>query len=98
MLVILIDETTKECLPYIKVKKIHDKHNTYYTNCLVFFDFQYLEQFGDIVVRSGDKYISARELLDNTGEYTEKNIKRIHNILKLFITGSFEWKRGRNKC
>lgn len=60
------------------------------TNCLVFFSFDYLEKFEDVIICSEFGCISLKGLLK--GDHTIKQIRREHNALKLFMARALEWK------
>ncbi len=61
------------------------------TCCLSFFS---QEIFGNvIIVKKDGSYIDKNEVLSNKYDYTDKNIKRSHNIYKMFMTGAFKWRR-----
>jgi len=66
---------------------------SFQTHCLMFFGFDNLVDDNDIIVKkkNGD-YISARELLDNDGSYTNKSIRPAHNILRILMADGFKWK------
>ena len=62
------------------------------TCCTHFFKFGY-EQFDVTVVKKDGSYINKLELLDsNSGGYTNKAIRKEHNIEKLLIANHFQWK------
>ena len=61
-----------------------------YTHCLSFFYFD-CEAHDVIIIDKEGKYIRRNELLENKGNYTTKQIRKQHNILKMFLAGSFEW-------
>ncbi|MGL4211099.1 MAG: hypothetical protein ACRCRT_06095 [Cetobacterium somerae] len=75
----------------IKMNMLLD--NIYYTtNNLTFFSFGNLDHFEDIVLIDSqqEKYISAKELLENKEGYTHRHIVYAHNILKIFLAGGLE--------
>lgn len=69
--------------------------NEFETNCLTFFNFDNLSEYNDIIVRkqNGD-YICAIELLNNEYKYCEKQIRISHNICKMLLANSFEFRKG----
>lgn len=50
-----------------------------------------------MVVCKNGNYISAIELLHNVHGYTMKHIRASHNIHKMLVAGSFNFKQGRVK-
>lgn len=70
-----------------KKYNIHTVH--FETHCLLFFkDFNL-----DVTILCEDgRYINNQELLKNTGEYTDKEIRKEHDVLKMFLAGAFRWK------
>ena len=69
------------------------------TNCLDFFQFDSLVQYGDVVVMKKDgSYISLAELLVNeNNEYTPKEIRVSHNVRKMLVAGSIDFKTKTKK-
>ncbi|MCK9279196.1 MAG: hypothetical protein M0P71_01020 [Melioribacteraceae bacterium] len=65
-----------------------------HTTCLNFFDFAVLELGYDvIVVKKNLDSIILEDLLDSsTNVYTEKEIRRAHNVSKMLIAGAFKFK------
>ncbi len=59
------------------------------TCCLDFFNFD-IEQDVIIIKRDGSK-ISKNHLLENTGCYTKKEIRKTHDIQKMFKANTFNW-------
>ena len=60
------------------------------TNCLTFFDND--EEVDDVVIISKNGSILSRKLLlENNSNYTIKEIRKEHNIYKMFIANSFKW-------
>lgn len=64
------------------------------TNCLEFFQFDSLTIYDDVIVKAkGGKYISLKELLYNEDtSYTTKEIRVSHNVRKMLVAGSLEFK------
>lgn len=62
------------------------------TCCLSFFSFD-TKADDVIVVKKNKTYISRNELLLNDGKYTEKQIRKEHDIKKMLIAGSFSFKQ-----
>jgi len=64
------------------------------TNCLEFFNFDLLDNgVQDVYVLSKHGRISLRDLLYNKGKgYCEKEIRLSHNVYKMLVAGSFEFK------
>ena len=44
-----------------------------------------------IIIDKSGNYISRNELLLNKGNYTSKQIRNAHNILKMFKANTFNW-------
>lgn len=65
------------------------------TNCLSFFNFDYLKKFDDIVVYKKDKsFISLKDLLEFKGVgYTTKEIRESHNVYKMLLSNSLCFKK-----
>ena len=86
------DFTNNSELSYADGRK---SKTSFSTCCLSFFRFDKLTTQRDvIIIRNDGRYISAWELLENTGEYCDKEIRISHNIEKMFIANKFKWKRG----
>ena len=79
-------------LPYSQASICQEEFET---NCLSFFNFDNLAEYSDIIVRkqNGD-YISAVELLNNEHKYCVKQIRLEHNMCKMLIANSFEFRKG----
>lgn len=98
MILINYDFTTKNELSFFEVKeKLKEKTvNNIETNCLDFFDFDYLNLTDDVIIRKNDNsYISLKELYNNDEAYTFKFIIPTHNVLKMFKANSFNFKKGK---
>ena len=69
-----------------------DKHMIF-TNCLNFFSFDYLGKGYDVIVRklNGQKIVLS-ELLENTGVYTDKEIRKAHNVYKMLLAGAIRFR------
>lgn len=69
------------------------------TNCLEFFQFDSLVIYDDVIVKAkGGKYISLKELLYNEDtSYTSKEIRVSHNVRKMLVAGSLEFKQREAK-
>lgn len=81
---------------YVEGLELKDNFST---NCLDFFCFDTLPVEVIVIKKNGD-YISLKELLLNTGEYTDKEIRIAHNIHKMLKANSFKWKHNEilSKC
>jgi len=91
--------TGKE-LPYLTGLEAITRDQSFTTNCIVFFSFTQIFERGydDVkIVKQDGSYISAKELLDNTGEYTDREIRRAHNLQKLFCAGALKWKKDQDE-
>ena len=72
-------------IPYFDGKESLKDFNTH---CLQFFnDFR----MDVTLIQKRGVYINNQELLRNTGEYTDKEIRRMHNVLKIFLAGGLKW-------
>lgn len=67
------------------------KGDDFNTNCLDFFCFD-TNATDVVIINKNGNYISRNELLVNNGCYTTKQIRKSHNILKLFKANAFKWK------
>lgn len=56
------------------------------TCCLDFFNFD-IETDDVIIIRKDGKRLSRK----NINEHCEKEIRKQHNIHKMFVAGSFDW-------
>ncbi len=91
MIIIHYDFHTGEEVSFEEGKRLHDNFKTC---CLSFFKTSNHSR----VIRKDGSYIDSKELLLNTGEYTNKEIRIPHNICRLLKAGDFEWKQEkRNK-
>ena len=61
-----------------------------YTHCLSFFCFD-CKAHDVVIIDKEGKYIRRNVLLENKGNYTTKQIRKQHNILKMFLANSFNW-------
>jgi len=76
---------------YVEGLKHIESNISFYTHCIQFLNM-YVEEdnIKDIIVETdGDKIISIKELFMNTGIYTAKEIRKGHNIVKLFLANGF---------
>jgi len=90
MITIHFDFTDGTEVSYAEGFNLLNKGIPFSTHCLDFFSFDY----GDVrLVKNDGSYISVQELLKNTGEYTNKQIRKEHNIRKVLGRGEgFKWK------
>lgn len=79
---------------FIEGKDKYMDGESFETNCLEFFQFQSLAIYDDVIVKTkGNKYISLKELLSNEDtSYTTKEIRVSHNVRKMLVAGSLEFK------
>jgi hypothetical protein len=86
------DFTNSKEISYKEVLLEVDLNNNdmIYTNCLSFFCFD-CKAHDVIIIDKEGNYISRNELLLNQGNYTTKEIRKQHNILKMFLANSFNW-------
>ena len=89
MIIIHYDYTNGTELSY--AEGIQKKDN-FFTNCLDFFCNDTNVFDVKILCYNGD-YISRNELLLNNGDYTDKEIRKEHNILKMLKAGTFKFKK-----
>lgn len=89
MIIIHYDFTNGKEVSYIEGLDLFIRGINFYTNVLDFFSADYPNT---IILNRNGEYISVKELLANTGEYTNKEIRSTHNLRKMLITGSFTWK------
>lgn len=87
-----------------EVSFVEGKHKfvcgeSFTTNCLEFFQFDSLAIYDDVIVKAkGGKYISLKELLSNEDtSYTSKEIRVSHNVRKMLVAGSLEFKQREAK-
>ena len=98
IIVIPIDYTRMDCLSYEWMKYFistpEDWGEKSFTNCLDFFCFDTLKRgVEDVIIRRfSGQYISAKELLNHEWDYTERDIRKAHNIRKMFVAGCFNWR------
>lgn len=65
------------------------------TCCLDFFDFDCSAEDVTVFKSNGD-YISRNELLNDLHEYTAKQIRKEHNLVRLLKANTFSWKSNKN--
>lgn len=85
---------------YIETLELIKKDiNEINTNCLNFFNFDYLKQGYDVKVikQSGDHIVLSELLTDKENEYTTKEIRWAHNTQRLLIAGALDFKNGNLK-
>ena len=87
MITIHFDFTDGTELSYIKGFELGDNFTTC---CLDFFSFD--TNVDDVIVLCNDgSKISRNELLLNDGRYTDKQIRKSHNIHRMLVAGSFKF-------
>lgn len=84
MIIIHWDFTDGTEVSYIEGKLLGDNFTTH---CLDFFNMD--EKVDDVVVLRSDRSIISRK---NICEHTDKEIRDSHNIHKMLIANSFNWK------
>ena len=87
MIIIHYDFVLKTEVSYKEGLLLEDNFTT---NCLDFFCTD-CKATDVVIINKKGKYISRNELLQNKGNYTNKQIRKEHNILKMFKAGSFVW-------
>ena len=69
----------------------------YNTLDLTFFNFDMLDVVDDVFITNhrNRSYISLKELLNSETckHYTNKEIKKAHNVLKMFLAGALSWRK-----
>ena len=87
-------------LPYLNVMKcVDDGVNNILTHCLDFLSFEYLDKGYDVILIKANKegineVLRLSELLnlEKCKQYTDKEIRKSHNVLKMFKAGAFKLK------
>lgn len=88
MITIHWDFTDGTEVSYIEGNQLKDNFTTSVLNF-----FTYDNEASDVVVvRSDGKKISRNELISNSGLYTQKEIRKEHDIHKMLVSRSFNWK------
>lgn len=72
-------------IPYGVAK---DCDTAFNTHCL---DFFCTDNINATVKKADGKSIAVKDLLANDGRFTEKEIRKSHNIRKMLVAGSLEW-------
>jgi len=93
-IIINYDFNTDKELSYHECKIARKLEMSFETCCISMFSFDalFLYDYEDVIVKRKDgRYISAKELLENTGGYTDRNIRKAHNLQKMLTAGAFEW-------
>lgn len=76
-------------LPLYQAKLALNRGESFTTHCTNFFHTKNLDC---IIVCEDGRYMLVSEILENNrGQYTQKQIRKEHNIEKMFIAGAFEW-------
>lgn len=92
-------------LPYLTtINCIYAGVDIIWTYCLDFFSFDYLDVGYDVIFYKLDEdqnsyeVLRLSELLDpeKRKQYTDKEIRREHNVLKMFKAGAFKLKENTN--
>ena len=58
------------------------------TNCLEFFCFDYPNAKA---VKKNGSYISVNKLLENSGEHTNKQLRKAHNLRRMLVAGALKF-------
>lgn len=91
-IIIHYDSVHEKSLSYEQVKDaIVNNVEEIHTNCLSFFDFRMFDYDYNVIIISRIGYIDMKELLNGDITYTYREIRRSHNIYKMFLANSFEW-------
>ena len=98
-IVINFDFVSGNEVSFIEGRDKYMDGESFETNCLDFFQFDSLAVYGDVIVKAkGGKYISLKELLSNEDTtYTSKEIRLTHNVRKMLVAGSLEFKQREAK-
>lgn len=94
-IIIQYDSSCEKCVSYVQVLEQISKSNALiHTNCLDFFSFTYLDKGYDVIVQkaNGDYIILSELLCDAANQYTNKEIRKAHNVRKLLIANKFKFK------
>lgn len=95
MIIINYDFVAGDEISYAEgIEKLRNGEDSFNTNCLLFFN---TENNAVIFSKSGS-YVSVQEILKNDGIYTEKEIRKEHNILKIFLAGGLVWQQAISYC
>ncbi|MFY0656296.1 MAG: hypothetical protein JXR12_06070 [Neptunomonas phycophila] len=91
---ILMDSTSSICKSYDEVLEAIEAGEEYIeTNCTDFFCFDMLDKDYDAIVHRHNGTIVLSALLDDTNNiYTQKQLKKAHNVRKMLIAGAFTFK------
>lgn len=89
MIKIRYDYKLGDELPYAQAMEALNKGESFSTNCLEFFS---ADNPSAVVIKQDGGYIVVRTLLENTGEHTNKHIRKEHNLHKMLVAGLFNWK------
>jgi uncharacterized protein (UPF0335 family) len=95
MVIIQFDYSDKnELLSYVEVlTNIEKETPVIYTNCLDFFSFSTLDKGYDVkVVRANGDFILLKDLLKNDKTYTNREIRKAHNVHKMLLANTFVFK------
>jgi hypothetical protein len=94
---IYVDETDIKVQSHNKVKEmIKDGVNVINTHCLNFFCFDnFLLRNYEVIIHNGEGgYIKISELLGDAKDYgVDKELRKVHNVYKMFIAGAFKFKQ-----
>lgn len=61
---------------------------TFTTNCLEFFS---TDNPNALIVKRDGGRMSVEDLLNNDGRFTDKEIRKSHDLRKMLNAGTFEW-------
>ena len=91
----LKDKEYKVVLPYahlyniVKKEKPNGNIATYDTTI---FCFDTLDKGYDVILLKKNEFIRLSELLENKYDYTNKEMRRAHNVFKMFRANAFKWR------
>lgn len=88
MITINLDFTTGKEISYYEGL---EKGDNFSTSCLDFFSFSYDVEV-KVIKKNGD-YILKSELLGDKNPYTCKQVRKGHNIHKMLVANSFDFKK-----
>jgi hypothetical protein len=100
MIIIPFDYSDSDkSLSYIEVlESIKKDEKLIITHCLEFFSFFYLDKGYDVKVikRNGDYILLSELLTDTENTYTQKQIRKAHNVKRLLTSNSLTFKKGKS--
>lgn len=93
-IIIQLDYQSELAEPYETVlESIKQGKEFIFTYCLDFFNFSMLDKGYEVTLSRNEEgsELNLSELLLNNGEYTDKQIRREHNVARLYKAGCFNF-------